>query len=170
MLSIENRIECAMVEGIQSLLKNAFITNCWITTCWNFDKLYGIIYRERKNETSNPTLWFFNCHICFNAETETEHTECDRSYTTITAPEQVRTDSKDGKFNKGVFQFVINTNEIVTLPMNIGVSFCHSGFLFTHRQQIDRKSKEYPEFVNIVTYNSRSFFEHVMESFRRSMV
>ena len=58
MLSIENRIECAMVKGIQTLSKNTFITKCWITTCWYFDKLYGIIYRKRKNETSNPTLWF----------------------------------------------------------------------------------------------------------------
>ena len=148
--------------------KNALITNFWITKCWNFDELYGIIHRERTKHPI-PIYGFFNCNICFIAETETEHTECDRSYTMITVPDEVGTDSKYGKFNEGRFQFVINANKIVTLPMNIDVSFCYSGFLLSHRQLIYGKSNRYPKFVNIVTYNSRCFFEYMMQSFCRSM-
>ena len=108
-----------------------------------------------------------NCHICFNAETEIQHTECHLSYTMITVPIQPVIVGKRGNFNKGVFQFVVNEDEIVTLQMKPGVSFCYSGSLLTHRQEIYKKSTDYPEFVNTVTYNSRVFFEHMIESFRR---
>ena len=108
-----------------------------------------------------------NSHVCFNAETAIEHTECDSSYMMITVPMQPITTSKSGNLNNGVFQFFIGKNEIVTLQMNPGVTFCYSGFLLTHRQQIYRKSDDHPHMVNIVTYNSRTFFEHMMESFRR---
>ena len=114
-----------------------------------------------------PEYGYLNCHICFNTGTEIDHTECDSLYTIITVPNQPVMASKHQNFNNGVFQFVVDKDEVVTLQMKPGVSFCYSGFPLTYQQQIYNKANDHPAFMNIVTYNSRMVFEHVMESFCR---
>ena len=65
---------------------------------------------------------------------EIHHIECDLSYTMITVPIQPVIVGKQGNFNNGVFQFVVNEDEIVILRTKPGVSFCYSVFLLTRRQ------------------------------------
>ena len=53
-----------------------------VGTLTNYMELYT---EKEKNKHPNQHYGFLNCHtICFNAETETEHTGCDSSYTMIT--------------------------------------------------------------------------------------
>ena len=167
MICIEKKIEGEMVVGIKNISKK--LSSMPSITSPEVETLRHLLHLKHKDDIKYklPEFGFLNCHVCFNAETEIQHTECDSSYTLITVPVQPITEGKGASYNNGVFQFVVNKNEIVTLQMKPGVSFCYSGFLLTHWQQIYKKSSSHPDFVNIVTYNSRMFFEHLMESFRR---
>ena len=51
--------------------------------------------------------------------------------------------------------------------MKEGTCFTYSGYLLTHRQQIQNPSNEANPFVNIVSYNSKRLFENMLQSFRR---
>ena len=52
------------------------------------------------------------------------------------------------------------------LQMDVCMSFTYSGYLLTHQQQIHNESiDEYP-LVNVLSYNSKQFFENMLQSFR----
>ena len=51
--------------------------------------------------------------------------------------------------------------------MAIGTILTYSGFLLTHRQQVQNKSIVDKPFVNVVSYSSKRLFENMMMSFRR---
>ena len=126
------------------------------------------VFDERnRNDTKLATNGILNYNLCLNAETEQAHTECDSSYTIICVPNQIERKARSGYKNCGSFEFIVNSNCTITVPMYVGTILVYSGFLLTHRQQIRNKDAQFPPFVNMVTYNSKRMFENVMESFRR---
>ena len=74
-----------------------------------------------------------------------------------------------GIYNKAEFELNINANETIVIPLEIGTTLVYSGYLLSHRQQIRRQNDSVAPFVNIVTYNSKKMFNHLMESFRREI-
>ena len=110
---------------------------------------------------------YVNSHLCLNAETRTYHTECDVSYTVVAVPSQPSKFGNEGEVNKGHFEFQINNEFIVVIPMKVGIVFSYSGFMLTHRQQIYRKDQTMSPFINIVLYNSKRLFNNMVTSFRR---
>jgi len=126
------------------------------------------VFEDRnKKDIKLASNGFLNYNLCLNAKTEDPHTECDSSYTVITVPNQMRNGTIKGYKNCGSFEFIINSQSTIVIPMKIGTNFAYSGYLLTHRQQIRNEDEsEYP-FINIVSYNSKRLFENIMESFRR---
>ena len=61
----------------------------------------------------------------------------------------------------------MNSDSMIVIPMAIGTILTYSGFLLTHRQQIQNKTTVDKPFVNIVSYSSKRLFENMMTSFRR---
>ena len=61
----------------------------------------------------------------------------------------------------------MNSDSMIVVPMAIGTILTYSGYLLTHRQQIQNKSTNDKPFVNIVSYSSKRLFENMMTSFRR---
>ena len=59
-----------------------------------------------------------------------------------------------GKYNKAEFEFNINDDKAVVLPLEVGTTLVYSGFMLTHRQQIRRLNENVLPFINIVSYNS----------------
>ena len=113
MFQIEKNVELEMVQGIRDISKKMSsmpsITSPEIGTLQNCLHLY-----HESDHIKHQLLeyGYLNCHICFNAETEIEHTECDSSYTIITLPNQPVKSSKQQNYNSGVFQFVVNKEEV----------------------------------------------------------
>ena len=105
--------------------------------------------------------------ICLNAQTSETHTDCDASYTVICVSNQIPREFSFKKENKDNLEFRINDNCIFVIPMIIGTSFVCSGFLLSHRQQINNKDENIPPFVNVVSYNSKRHFKNILQSFRR---
>ena len=130
---------------------------------------FDLINPKQKVETRLPKTGFVNTHLCLKAETKMKHTECDSSYTTICVPPHETEKTETGKYNKAEFEFNINDNEAVVLPLDVGIVFIYSGFMLTHRQQIKKLNKNVLPFINIVSYNSQKMFNHLMESFRREI-
>ena len=62
---------------------------------------------------------------------------------------------------------IVNPECSVALPMTIGTMFTYSGYLITHRQQIQYKDLNEKPFVNIVSYGSKHILKNMMESFQR---
>ena len=134
------------------------------------DKLHvhlDVFPEKEMREKILANYGFISYNLCLNAETEQKHTECDASYTVISVPSQLHKKTHGRKWNKGRFELHINPNCTFIIPMDVGTSFTYSGYLLTHRQQIYRQSDDVPEFMNIVTYNSKRLFENMMQSFRR---
>ena len=113
---------------------------------------------------------YINSHLCINAETEIAHTEHDSSYTIITVPQQCRISrSTNGKYSLARFEFVINSYTTIVIGMYPGVTFSYSGYMLTHRQQLNKSRNDNNMFVNVVSYNSKRLFSNLMESFRREI-
>ena len=112
---------------------------------------------------------YLNCHLCINAQTSIAHTEPDASYTIIVVPSGFQKLEKNEKSNKGKFEFFIDEDKIMVLPMHAGLILPYSGYLLTHRQQIYDGNELSPPFMNIVAYNSKRLFSNLMESFRRDI-
>ena len=113
-----------------------------------------------------------NNQLCKNTQSLIPHTECDASYTIIAVPGQEKiTKGNKSKKKRATFDFFLKSdsskNSIIVLSLHKGVTFCYSGFLLTHCQQIDNLSDSCVPFLNIVTYNSKRLFENMMQSFRR---
>ena len=53
--------------------------------------------------------------------------------------------------------------------MKIVTIFINSAYLLTHRQQITQKNNDNEPLINIVSYNFKSLFSNVMESFQRDI-
>ena len=81
-----------------------------------------------------------NYILCINAEKQQVHTECDSSYTVISVPNQTLSKAKNGFKNRGSFELIINSDSTIVIPMAIGTILTYSGFLLTHRQQMQNKS------------------------------
>ena len=93
--------------------------------------------------------------------------EHDSSYTIITVPPQ-NENSKltNGKYSLARFELVINSYTTIVIGMYPGVIFSYSGYMLTHRQQLNKSRKDNEMFVNVVSYNSKRLFSNLMESFR----
>ena len=126
---------------------------------------------EKKNKDRHlEKNGFINSHLCINAETEIAHTEHDSSYTIITVPPQSENSkSTNGKYSLARFELVINSYTTIVIGMYPGVIFSYSGYMLTHRQQLNKSRKKNEMFVNIVSYNSKRLFSNLMESFRREI-
>ena len=111
-----------------------------------------------------------NAHLCLNAQTKLQHTECDSSYTVISVPRQVERRINHQNFNIGEFELNISNGKNIVIPLKIGTILVYSGYLLTHRQQIRKKNDNVSPFVNIVSYNSEKLFNHLMQSFRREIL
>ena len=138
----------------------------------NISKLqlhFELFDKKDETETELQMKGILNAHLCLNAQTKLKHTECDSSYTTICVPPHETEKTETGKYNKAEFEFNINDNEAVVLPLDVGIVFIYSGFMLTHRQQIKKLNKNVLPFINIVSYNSQKMFNHLMESFRREI-
>ena len=108
MVRIEKKIEQRMFTGIEDIARK--LSSIPTITSPEIGTLYNVMHLYNENEVENhclPDFGFLNCHVCFNAETAIEHTECDSSYTMITVPMQPITTSNNGNFNNGVFQFLL---------------------------------------------------------------
>ena len=46
----------------------------------------------------------------------------------------------NGFKNRGSFELIINSDSTIVIPMAIGTILTYSGFLLTHRQQMQNKS------------------------------
>lgn len=110
---------------------------------------------------------FLNSNICLNAQTNIPHTENDTSYTIISVPNQTHFSNKKQQ-QKTSFEFHINEQKVIVIPMTIGTIFCYSGHLLTHCQQIKNLSNENNPFVNIVSYNSKRLLSHILKSIKRN--
>ena len=110
-----------------------------------------------------------NVHICHNAQTEIKHTECDASYTIISVPNQDKKIDSSGKHNLAKFEFNLDQDKALVIPLEFNTILIYSGFLLTHRQQIQKLNDNFEPFINVVSYNSEKLFKHLMESFRREI-
>ena len=110
--------------------------------------------KEDKVEIGLQKKGILNAHLCLNAQTKLKHTECDSSYTTICVPPHETEKTEMGKYNKAEFEFNINDDKAVVLPLEVGTTLVYSGFMLTHRQQIRRLNENVLPFINIVSYNS----------------
>ena len=90
-------------------------------------------------ENSVENKGFLNCHFCINAQTDMEHTEPDASYTVIIVPKQVVDKEDNEPSHIGRFEFNINEDTTIVIPMNPGLLMTYSGFMLTHRQQLLKK-------------------------------
>ena len=138
----------------------------------NISKLqihFELFDRENENEIGLQKKGILNAHLCLNAQTELKHTECDSSYTTICVPPHEVEKTEKGTYNKAEFEFNINDDEAVVVPLEVGTTLVYSGFMLTHRQQIRRLNENVLPFINIVSYNSQKMFNHLMELFRREI-
>ena len=126
------------------------------------------LFEDRgKKDKKLATKGIVNYNLCINAETQQPHTECDSSFTIICVPNQLMNKETNNPKNIGSFELVINPEETIVVPMEIGTIISYSGFLLTHRQQIRNRDSKAAPFVNLVSYNSKRLFENMMESFRR---
>ena len=123
-------------------------------------------YKDKHLENNG----FINSHLCINAQTEIAHTEHDSSYTVIAVPPQISTSlATNGKYCLARFELVINSYTSIVIPMYPGVMFSYSGYMLTHRQQLNRNRCNNEIFTNVVSYNSKRLFSNLMESFRREI-
>ena len=128
------------------------------------------IYPERKYaDKLLEKNGFINSHLCLNAQTASQHTEPDSSYTIITVPKQSKRTSKFGFENVGNFELIINDGKTIVIPMKIGTIFTYSAYMLTHRQQIAQENSDNEPLINIVSYNSKRLFSNMIESFRRDI-
>ena len=128
------------------------------------------IYPERKYaDKLLEKNGFINSHLCLNAQTASQHTEPDSSYTIITVPKQSKRTSKFGFENVGKFELIINDGKSIVIPMKIGTIFTYSAYTLTHRQQIAQENSDNEPLINIVSYNSKRLFSNMIESFRRDI-
>lgn len=125
--------------------------------------------KSREKEHQLQEKGILNAHICHNAQTLKKHTECDSSYTIICVPEQPVQISKKGKFNIAQFEFNMTDDKCLCVPLDPNTIIVYSGFLLTHRQQIQKLNSDLHPFINLVSYNSEKLFKHLMESFRRQI-
>ena len=108
---------------------------------------------------------FLGCHLCLNAQTQEQHTESNASYMIIAVPRKILPSNKNETVNKARFEFMLNPDQIVIVPMHPGTIITYSGYMLTHRQQIvDLDTLSIP-FLNIVAYNSKRLFANLKESF-----
>ena len=112
---------------------------------------------------------FLSCHLCLNAQTEQFHTEHDASYIIIAVPTRINSSSRNETSNKTKFEFVLNQNQVIIVPMHPGTIMAYSGYMLTHRQQIMNLDTLALTFVNIVAYNFKRLSSNLMESFCRDI-
>ena len=112
---------------------------------------------------------YLNFHLCINAQTNMAHTEPDASYTVIVVPNSIHEIQGEKNANKAKFEFIIDEEKILVIPMHAGLILTYSGYLLTHRQQIYVGNESSTPFMNIVAYNSKRLFSNLMESFRRDI-
>ena len=112
---------------------------------------------------------YLNCHLCLNAKTQMEHTEPDASYTVIIIPNQIVNEGGDKCKCKCRFEFIINEDCTLVVPINPGLLLTYSGYMLTHRQQLFKENESSVPFINLVAYNSKCLFSNLMESFRRDI-
>ena len=125
---------------------------------------------KSKNEKYVENQGFLSCHLCLNAQTQEQHTEPDASYKIIAVPPKISSINENETTNKAKFEFMLNADKILIIPMHPGTIITYSGYLLTHRQQIiDLDTLSLP-FLNIVAYNSKRLFSNLMESFRRDIL
>ena len=120
------------------------------------------VYLEKKYEEWHlENNGFVNSHLCINAQTGIAHTEHDSSYTIITVPPQKKTSlATNGKYCLARFELVINCYTTVVNGMYPGVMFSYSGYILTHRQQLNKSRSNNEIFTNIVSYNSKRLFSN----------
>ena len=53
------------------------------------------------------------------------------------------------------------------IPMHVEIIFVNFPSMLTHQQHIIKKSNYVNPFVNVARYNSKNFFDNMMQSFRR---
>jgi len=129
----------------------------------------NMVVAPSKEEQNLEKKGFLSCHLCLNAQTQELHTEHDASYTIIAVPNKISSTSPNETSNRAKFEIMVNTNELLIIPMHPGTIICYSGYMLTHRQQIvDIDTLSLP-FVNVVAYNSKRLFSNLMESFRRDI-
>ena len=123
---------------------------------------------EIKNDNRLIKSGYMNTHLCINAQTIIPHTERDTSYTIISVPNQ-NISRKSNKNNKTSFEFYIEKEKVIVVPMSIGTIICYSGYLLTHRQHKKQEDKDIEPFINLVSYNSKRLLSHMLSSIERNI-
>ena len=130
--------------------------------------IYFDISKKEEIESSKKLFkcGLLNSHLCINARTNIPHTECDSSYTVIGVPKQ--TDNNYKKLNPN-FNFYINPNERIVVPMHDNICILFSGFMLTHNQSLESVDRKKGTFVNVATYGNKKLFDNMMKSFKRQI-
>ena len=112
-------------------------------------------------------MWKTN--VCVNATAGQFHTEKDTSYTIITVPMQdYGKQKREG--NTYEFQFRLDDNNCIVLPMTPELTFIFSGIFVTHRQACNSKTSNNLEpFINLSSYGNERLFNHICKSFFRNI-
>ena len=107
-----------------------------------------------------------NGHMCVNARTKVAHTECDTSYTMISIPKQY---DLNFKRLEPCFNFILNDDSIIVIPMSEHISFIYSGYMLCHHQVLNYDMKKDTTFFNFATYGNKRLFDNMMKSFKRTL-
>ena len=125
----------------------------------------NMVVAPSKEEQNLEKKGFLSCHLCLNAQTQELHTENDTSYTIIAVPNKICSTRSNETSNTAKFEIMVNTNELLIIPIHPGTIICYSGYMLTHRQRIIDIDTIPLTFVNVVVYNSKRLFSNLMESF-----
>ena len=123
---------------------------------------------EVKNNNILIKSGIMNMNLCINAQTIVPHTERDTSYTIISVPSQ-KLSGESNKNNNTSFEFYIDQDKVIVVPMSIGTIICYSGYLLTHRQHKKQDDKDMDPFINMVSYNSKRLLSHMLSSIERNI-
>ena len=127
----------------------------------------------KKQQTGHNGLW--QSSICVNAVTKLFHIERDVTYTLITVPKQKTVKSGCKKTRETFFQFKLNNDNCIAIPMINQTSFIFSGTMLTHRQfsmdgYMNKKKREsLNPYFNIASYGNEKLFRHIRTSLNRNI-
>lgn len=168
MLSIEKKLQTCMESSLKIILNKlhslrTVLSPSIANTVTNIPKHA----EEINNNNKLIKHGILNTLLCLNAQTKIPHTEKDISYTIISVPNQTHFLSSTKKRGYS-FEFHINEEKVLVVPLAVGSVICYSGFLLTHRQHITNIPNDTNPFLNIVSYNSKRLFSHILKSIERN--
>ena len=169
MKNIESKVNSFMEWSIQRIRAKLNTFKNVISPLMS-DLVRSIPLHEDELQNNNIVIksGMMNMNLCINAQTNVPHTERDSSYTIVSVPSQSLS-GKSNKKNNTSFEFYMNEDKVIVVPMSIGTIICYSGYLLTHRQHKKQDDKDMEPFINMVSYNSKRLLSHMLSSIERNI-